>query len=164
MQINFRNLQKTYNSMIDLMLADNGLTTNCTLVYGISKKNICPNCIFDSLTGKSSNQYKTNGPIPFEQNIICTYCYGIGYVGEETSEENTYLAVIWDSKKWINFNTDIKDTDNYIQTIASSKLLSKLESVNYILVNGQKFEIQQGSAYSGLGDSNYIILTWRKIL
>lgn len=164
MQINFSNLKNAYNSMVDIMLADTGLTTNCTLVYGISKKDICPNCIFDSLTGKSSNRYKNDGPIYFDSNVICPYCYGIGYVGQETSEENVYLAVIWDSKQWINFNTDIKATDNYIQTICSSKILSKLESANYILVNNQKFERQQGSSYSGLGDSNYIILTWRKII
>ena len=56
--IDFQALQKTYNDQIDLLLADNGLTTRCLLNYGITKKELCPNCIYDPGLKKSANKYK----------------------------------------------------------------------------------------------------------
>lgn len=160
--INFSSLQNLYNSTIDLMLAKDGLTTECSLVYGVSDKEICPNCIYDSLSNKSANIYQEDGPIPFPSGVICPYCYGLGSVGKETSFDNIYLAVLWDSKTWINFNSDIKNTDDYVQTICSSSLKSKIEAANYIVIKDKKFERDGSANYSGLGDNNYIITTWRK--
>lgn len=163
MNLNFKSLQKLYNSTIDLMLAQDGLTTQCSLVYGVSDKQVCPNCIFDSLSNKSSNKYKEDGPIPFDTGVICPYCYGLGFAGKEKKVDNIYLVVLWDSKTWINFNSDIKNTDDYVQTICESSLKSKIEAANYILIKDQKFERQGSANYSGLGDTNYIITTWRQV-
>ena len=161
MTINFKGLQKLYGDTIDLLLAQDGLTTQCSLVYGVSDKEICPNCIFDSLSNKSSNKYKEDGPIPFDTGVICPYCYGIGFAGKENIVSNISLAVLWDSKTWINFNSDIKNIDDYIQTICSASLKSKIESANYILIKDKKFERQGSANYSGLGDNKYLITTWR---
>jgi hypothetical protein len=162
MKINFKGLQKLYNSTIDLMLDKEGLTSEVTLAYGVSDKEICPNCIFDSLTNKSANSYKTGGPLPFDNGVICPYCYGLGFVGKEKEFDNIYLIVLWDSKTWINFNTDIKNTDDYIQTICAESLRKQIESANYMIVKNKKFERQGSANYAGLGDSNYIITTWRQ--
>lgn len=163
MTINFKLLQDVYNNNINLLLDKNGLTTECSLVYGVSDKEVCPNCIFDSLTNKSSNKYQDGGPIEFDIGIVCPYCYGLGFVGKEKTFDNIYMAVLWDSKTWINFNTDIKNTDDYVQTISSVELVNKLESANYIIIKNIKFERQGSCNYGGLGDNKYIITTWRQI-
>jgi len=162
MTIDFRILQQLYNSNINLLLDKDGLTTECTLAYGVSDKEICPNCIFDTLTNKSSNKYKADGPIEFNVGVVCPYCYGLGYVGKEKTFDNIYLAVLWDSKNWINFNIDIKNTDDYIQTLSSVDLLNKIQSASYIIVKDKKFERQGSCNYGGLGDNKYIITTWRQ--
>lgn len=161
--INFPNLQQIYNHQMDLVLSETGLTTECSLVFGISKKSICPNCIFDAQTNKSTNEYKTGGPIAFPSNRICPYCHGTGFYGEEIKEENIYLAVIWESKKWININTTINDPNDYIQTICNKNLLNKLKSANYIIIKDQKFQLEGRPTYNGLGDNNYLITLWKKI-
>lgn len=163
MNLNLKALQDLYKNTIDLLLAQDGLTTPCTLVYGVSEKEICPNCIFDSLTNKSANKYKEDGPIPFDVGIICPYCYGIGFIGKEKQFNNIYMAVLWDSKSWINFNTDIKNTNDYVQTICGVNLKNDLEAANYILIKDKKFERDGSSNYSGLGDNKYIITTWRQV-
>lgn len=163
MTIDFKLLQNAYNANINLILDQTGLTTECSLVYGVSDKEVCPNCIFDSLTNKSSNKYKDEGPIPFDLGVICPYCYGLGFVGKEKTFNNIYMAVLWDSKTWINFNTDVKNPDDYVQTICSVQLRNELESANYILIKDIKFERQGSCNHAGLGDNNYIITTWRKI-
>lgn len=162
MNLNIKALQTLYKDTIDILLAKDGLTTECTLVYGISEKEICPNCIFDSLTNKSANKYKEGGPIPFDIGIICPYCYGVGFSGKQKSFSNIYLAVLWDSKTWINFNTDVKNSDDYVQTICSSDLKNELEAANHILIKDKKFEREGSANYSGLGDNKYIITTWRR--
>lgn len=161
--INFTNLKNLYNNQINQLLSDDGLTTNCTLIFGVSKKNICPNCIFDSQSNKSSNQYKAGGPTPFPPNRLCPYCHGIGFSGEEIQQENIYLAVIWDSKKWLNLQSSIKSPENFIQTICHHNLLQKIQSANYIRIKNQKYQIYGKPNYAGLGDNNYIITYWEII-
>jgi hypothetical protein len=136
---------------------------SCLLDYGISKKNICPNCIFDSNTNKSSNQYKPGGPIAFDFGRLCPYCNGIGYYGENNRQEEIHLAVLWDSKTWINFTTKVQSTSLFIQTICSSDLVGKLESANTLRVNGDAYQLDGKANYVGLGNDRYIICTWKKI-
>lgn len=160
----FNFLQSIYNNQINSILADSGLTTSCTLVFGISKKDICPNCIFDAQSNKSSNTYKPGGQYPFSNNRICPYCHGSGFYGEQISEENVFLAVIWESKKWLNIQIpSINSPNDYVQTICHESLLNKLQSTNYIIIKNQKFQLDGKPSYSGLGDNNYLITMWKKI-
>lgn len=151
--VNFSQLKNIYNNQINKLLADDGLTIGCSLRYGVSKKSICPNCIFDPATNKSSNRYKPSGPIPFVLGRACPYCNGIGYYGANTLEENIYLAVLWDSKS----------TDSMVQTISSSELLPKIESANNLIINNESYELAGKPLYVGLGDTSYIICNWKKI-
>lgn len=161
--LNFTTLSQIYSQQIDSLLSPEGLTIKCTLDYGVSKKNICPNCIFDSNTNKSANQYKPGGPTPFDFGRLCPYCNGIGYYGENNRQEEIHLAVLWDSKSWINFPTKIQSASGYIQTISGSNVLSKLESANSLFINGDAYQLDGKSNYVGLGNDDYIICTWKKI-
>jgi hypothetical protein len=165
--IDFKELQNIYNQQIDLLLADNGLTTLCEFNFGTSKNNICINCIYDPILKKSSNKYKTGGPVPFDLGKICPYCNGIGFYGLETKEQ-VYLAIIWDNKKWINPPLDIKNSDNFIQTICDKKLfytIKKCKSMTIIYNNNNSnpiYSLYRDPTPAGLGDNNYLFSFWQK--
>jgi hypothetical protein len=167
MSINFPNLQSIYNDQMNLLLDSSGLTTKCQFNFGVSKKNICPNCIYDPNLKKSSNKYKTGGPVPFGVGKICPYCNGVGSYGETiTSEE--YLAVLWDYKKWINPPTNLASFDGMIQTICNKNLLSSIRKCKdmTVIVNpniaNPTFTLYGEPNFAGLGDNNYLFCTWQK--
>lgn len=165
--INFASLQKVYNTQMNSLLATDGLTTKVTFNFGITKRDICPNCIYDPNLRKSANKYKTGGPMPFAVGRICPYCNGAGFHGEENSSTG-YLAVIWDYKKWINPPPDIASPDGMIQTISNKSYLSNIRqckdlSVEYSTANKQpKFVLYNEPTPAGLGDNDYIIAMWKK--
>lgn len=152
---------------MDLLLAETGLTTKCLLNYGITKKNICPNCIYDSNLKKSSGKYKIGGPRPFVSGRICPYCNGLGFYGEQQSEE-VYLAVIANHKDWVIKPINVEKTENMIQTICSKDLFSRFKrckdmTVVYSEVNANPvFKLAEDPTPAGLGDNNYIITNWEK--
>lgn len=164
---NFPNLQNIYNTQMDLLLSSTGLTTECELNYGVTNRQICPNCIYDPGLKKSSNKYKTGGPVPFALGQMCPYCYGVGWNGEEKTE-TVYLAVIADNKKWINPPPNIAMADNMIQTICSKIYYDKLKQckdMTLIYGNGKnpKYNLYTDPTPAGLGDSNYIIAIWKDL-
>lgn len=165
---NFAQLKNIYNNQMDLLLANNGLTTKCILSYGISKKETCPNCIYDPALKKSSNKYKNGGPVPFILGKLCPYCNGIGYYGEEKTEE-VYFAIISDHKKWINPPTNVAIPQNMIQAICSIdyfKSIKKCKDLTLILVEGKdnpKYNLYQDPTPVGLGDNNYLFSFWKLV-
>lgn len=161
--INFTQLKNVYNRHMDMIVDQTGLTVSCQLDYGVSKKDLCPNCIYDSNTNKSANQYKQNGPIPFDYGRVCPYCNGIGFYGENTKQEDVYLVVLWDSKSWINFPTNIQSSAGYIQVICKTELIAKLQSANKLFINGDAYQLDGKPIYAGLDSDRYMISTWKKI-
>lgn len=167
MSVNFPNLQKIYNDQMDLLLSATGLTTKCFLNYGVTKRNICPNCIYDNNLKKSSGVYRSGGPRPFVSGRICPYCNGIGYYGETQGEE-VFLAVIANHKDWIIKPTNIENAKNMIQTICSKENFSKFKrcrdmTVVYSETNSNPvYRLAEDPTPAGLGDHNYLITNWEK--
>lgn len=165
---NFPNLQNIYNQQMDLLLSPTGLTTKCSLFFGITNKELCPNCIYDSVLKKSANKYKNGGPIVFPLGQICPYCNGIGFYGEEKSED-IYMAIIADHKKWINPPTNLAIADNMIQSICSKELLGQIKKCKHMTVlysninDNPKYTLYTDPTPAGLGDNNYIICMWKNI-
>lgn len=164
----FLNLQNIYKSYIDQILSQYGLTTTCVLNYGTTSKNLCPNCIYDPNLKKSSNKYKFPGPIQFEDGMICPYCNGIGFYGNET-RESIKLAILWDNKKWINSSTNISNPENFIQAISHYSLIHKLKKakdLTVILDNNLAnpiYELYEDPTPAGLGDNHYLFTMWKKV-
>lgn len=152
---------------MDLLLAQTGLTTKCILNYGITKKNICPNCIYDSNLKKSSNKYKLGGPRPFVTGRICPYCNGVGFYGETQGEE-IYIAIIANYKDWVIRPINVEKAEGMIQTISSKSFYSQFKrcrnmTVVYSEVNANPvFELAEEPAHAGLGDNNYLICNWKR--
>jgi len=165
--IDFKAVQATYKEYMDLLLAETGLTTKCVLNYGITKKNICPNCLYDVNLKKSSGQYKAGGPRPFVSGRICPYCNGVGFYGEVQGEE-VFLGVIANHKDWIIKPTNIENAQGMIQTICSRDLYSKFKkckdmTIVYSEVNANPiFELAEEPTPAGLGDNIYLITNWKR--
>jgi hypothetical protein len=167
--IDFTLLKSIYNNQMDMLLAQTGLATQCSLNFGTTKKDICPNCIYDVNLKKSANKYKSGGPIPFNAGQICPYCNGVGFYGE-TTKETVYLAIIWDYKKWINPPVNAALPDGMIQTISDITTLQKIRKCKDMDViypsssnKNHKFQLDGEPTPAGLGDNNYIICMWKKI-
>jgi surface protein len=165
--IDFPKLQELYNQQMDTLLANTGLATKCLLNYGVTKKDLCPNCIYDPNLKKSANKYKTGGPKPFVNGRICPYCNGAGFHGL-VKVEPTYLAVIWDYKYWINKPINIQNPTGFIQTICSKALLDKIKKAKDLTViystnnNNPLFKLSEEPNPVGLGDNNYLICNWER--
>lgn len=151
-----------------MLLASDGLTTKCLLNYGITKKDICPNCIYDPNLKKSSNKYKTGGPKPFVDGRICPYCNGAGSHGI-VKVEPIYLAVIWEYKYWINKPANFQNPNGMIQTICDRALLDKFKQCKDLTIlytsnnSNPLFKLAEEPNPNGLGDNNYLICNWEKI-
>jgi hypothetical protein len=160
----------TFNKAIDALLADNALTVPCTLNYGSSNRSLCNNCIFDPISQRSLNQYNETGPCAFAPNSICPVCNGYGLL-DKSKTESVYLAVLFDSKYWFNWNNKdaINIPDGAVQTICNISLLPKLKNSQFMTMDTN---IQNYGDYSyaiagdpqpcGLGNNRYIITMWSR--
>lgn len=157
-------LKQLYESSIDSILSQNGLTIPVTLVYANNKPRYCDNCVFDPVSNKSSNTYNDAGPNPFPENSVCPVCLGMGQISSEANE-TLYMAVLFDSKYWINIDPRIVNiTDSMAQTICKSELLPKLANANEIYFNNDSTEryLRAGDPkFAGLGNSKYIFTMWK---
>lgn len=162
-------LKNLYKTMIDSLLAENALSLPCTLIYENSGKDECPNCEIDPMSGRSSNAYKSGGPIQFLNGQICPVCNGDGYTFD-SKEENINLLVLFQYKYWINFNSNINSPDGMIQTICGTDLLPKVKAANRLIVDTNLTGLTRNYFVrfsdpepAGLGDTGYIFTFWKKI-
>lgn len=166
--VNYNGLQTIFKQQMDGLLSSSGLTTECRFNYGISRPNVCPNCIYDVGLKKSSGKYKIGGPIPFVLGKICPYCNGVGSYGESTYDTG-YLAVIWDYKKWISPPPSIINPVGFIQTICSKDYLNQIRQCKNITVlyhnnnNNPTFQLHGEPNPVGLGDNQYLLTMWQKL-
>lgn len=162
--IPYSQLKILYGQSIDSILSQEGLTIPVTLVYSNNKPNYCNNCIFDPVTNKSSNVYNNSGPNPFSENSICPVCLGMGSVSSE-SNKTIYMAVLFDSKYWIDINPRIVNiAEGMVQTICKSSLSSKLTNASEIYFNNDSTEryLRAGDPkFVGLGNTDYIFTMWK---
>ncbi len=164
--------KELYIMAINQLLEDDALTVPCKLIYGDTKWKECPNCIFNVSTGKSSGKYKHGGPIYFKQGV-CQFCNGLGRL-PITSEEELYLAAIFDSKDWIKWNKDTLSPytpDMFVQTISKFiETYTKLKRTKHIIIdtNIRDYTTRMYERYGepepvGLGVSTYVITMWKRI-
>lgn len=162
-------LKNLYKSFIDELLRSGSLSLPCQLIYEGSVFTECSNCYLDPLSHKSSNRYKSGGPLVFSDGQICPYCRGLG--GTFTQESDTIpLLVLFDYKYWINFNSKVHSPDGQVQTISKLEDYSKIKNCNKIIIdttiqNYTESYYQRNSEPEpcGLGESSYFFTYWKKI-
>lgn len=170
MSIITNQFKNAFNNMIDEILSTHGLTRQCKFIYPNTNPDLCSNCMFDPMSNRSSNIYNNTGPAPFANLTICPVCNGIGFVSGK-KEEAVTLAVIYDSKYWMNWKyNSINITDGMIQTICHSTLLPKIRNAEHLLVDLSKenygsylYSRSSDPELAGLGDNRYLITMWKRV-
>ena len=76
------------------------LGKTCQLVYP-PKRTQCPNCFLDPRSGRSTNRYRSGGPVPFPNNTICPWCAG---EGRKEKQEKPQTKI---PKNHMNMDTDV---------------------------------------------------------
>jgi hypothetical protein len=156
---------------IDTLLSNNGLTVPCLLKYsGEGNKVYCNNCIYDTISGLSSNKYNNRGPNPFPEGSICPVCMGMGMTISASSSETVYLACIFDSKYWMNWSSSsINIPDGMVQTICKVELLPKIRNASEIVINtniakygNYTYERAGDPEPAGLADHAYVVTMWKR--
>lgn len=163
--------KQTFNDAINALLEDTALTVPCKLVFENTKLQDCPNCLYDPITKKSSNQYQAGGPLQFVNGQICPYCGGLGSLSY-SSDEILYLGII----KPVFFGMDqlelnnVNYVDGMIQSLSSINFYAKLKSASYIIVDTNlenltinKYVRHRDPIPVGFGDNSYIITTWKNV-
>lgn len=163
------NLKQIFKNQIDSLFGNDTLSLPCKLISKDNKKNQCPNCIIDPISGRSSGRYKTGGQVSFSFGQLCPVCNGIGFIFI-TKETAIDLLVIYDYKKWINFNNNVSLPDGMIQTISKISDLSKIQAANTLFVDTNT-EYYPANEYIrdsepqpiGLGANDYLYTFWKSV-
>jgi hypothetical protein len=159
-----------FNQAIDSLIDRNGLAVPCKVVYDSLKQSLCGNCLFDPMQHRSANKYNGTGPAPFGNLSICPVCNGLGLI-DMSAEETIYIAVIFDSKYWFNWDSkSVNISNNMAQSICSVSLLPKLQNSKEIIIDttiagygNRRYSRVNEPEVCGLGENRYIITMWQKI-
>lgn len=159
----FKNL---FNIAIDSILAENALSSLCTLKFNNSVTDLCRNCIYDPVLKVSSNLYNGTGPSPFPNHSICPVCMGMGVKQNNSTEYSVWLAVIFDSKYFMNIsNRTVHIPENSIQTLCKINELNHIKNCNELIINNipqNIYERATDPTPCGFGNQDYIITMWKK--
>ena len=112
---------------------DGELGSTCTLVFP-AKREECDNCIYDPHTGRSSNVYKSGGPIPFALHGTCPRCQGRGTL-ELPSTDTMRLRTYWEPSAWREIGIKVGDPTGRCVVIGYMEELAKFERANTVLLN-----------------------------
>ena len=164
----FKNL---FNDAIDNLIGKNGLAVPCSLIYDSLKQQLCNNCKFDQIQGRSANIYNGTGVAPFANHSICPICVGNGLI-DMTANETIHLALIFDSKYWFNWNSKtVNIPNNMAQSICNITLLPKIQNAKQIILDtntsaygDRRYSRVNEPEICGLGSNRYIITMWEKII
>ncbi len=114
---------------------DGELGSTCTLVFP-AKREECDNCIYDPYSKRSSNIYKTGGPISFANHGICPRCQGKGIL-ELPYTETMRLRIYWDSSSWREIGIKVADPQGRCIVIGYMNQLANFERCNTVLLNNE---------------------------
>lgn len=158
--------KQLYNDAIDTIIdPNNGLVNPCKLRYGssITQSVVCNNCLYDSISNLSSNIYNGTGPKPFDDGGVCPVCFGSGYTtGSSIAKEETInIAVITDSKYFINIADALNLNNNHIQILCKIEQLSKLQNAIELVLHGIAYQQAGEPQLCGLSKHKYAFMLWR---
>ncbi len=156
---------EVYYNAVDAMI-DSNFGIDCTVRYP-EQRTVCSNCHFNSVTNSSSNQYKSGGPIPFEDGI-CPYCTGVGYVGS-TETEDIKLRCYFEKKEWIKLGVELNVKDGGMVTYGHIVDMPKCSRASYIDVatgergyGQRRFKLAGEPILHGFKRNKYFIAVWNK--
>jgi hypothetical protein len=164
------NFKQTFNNAIDSLLERGALTTPCQLSYNSSKETLCYNCIFDPILDRSSGQFNSSGgTVDFPEGSACPICMGVGKKLDDNTTETIHIAVILDSKYWLNTGPEFIHIPNMAaQTLCKIDLMPKINNATYMtlldnsIYDNTKYYRAGFPTMMGLGSHQYILTNWTK--
>ena len=152
-----------YNDFVDDFINSN-FGVDCILQYP-PKELACINCIYDVKSKKSTNKYKTGGPISFTFGV-CPWCNGRGSK-QDIATDTIKLRVYWERKSWLKIGIPLNIPDGAVQAIGFLSDFPNIKKAQKIILNST----QSGYAnweYTLYGDpmphgfkrNRYIITYW----
>ena len=105
----------------------------CTLNFP-AKREECDNCIYDPDTNRSSNIYKSGGPISFENHGTCPRCQGRGTLNLSVTD-TIRLRIYWEPSDWKEIGATIANPQAVCMVIGYMTDLSKFERAKTVLLN-----------------------------
>jgi hypothetical protein len=167
-----------FTDAIDSLLETGALTWPCRLIFGDTQFTVCPNCIPDPVTRKSSNKYNGTGPRPFNDGQICPMCNGQSRIPTDNTEDID-IMVIFDSKQFINFGQmkslgggklNVNSPQSYVQSMCKIVLAPKIMKAKELIIDTSTETITTNRyikasypEYIGLGASSYILTMWERV-
>jgi len=145
-----------------------GCSRPCRLIYGQTKFDDCPNCIYDPIGRKSANRYQAGGPMPFGVGI-CPLCHGQGVIPDETTLDID-LCPIWDHKSWIpQLSNVVKTPLGYVMTMSLIDSYDELKEAKEIIID-TAIENYSRNLYirhsepevCGFGNADFVFVLWKR--
>jgi hypothetical protein len=166
-------IKATVQAVLDDLLVDNasgGFGKQCLLVYP-PRLVACPNCLWDSVTNRSSNRPRSGAPIPFAPGGICPMCNAKGRSEQEVSE-NIVFKCTWDPKAFTYplQNLDLTVPNSVVETKGYLTDLPKVMKASYIVVNlpmapfvRQRFKLMgEPGDPSNIVQNRYMVAYWKQ--
>lgn len=139
-----------------------------TLVYP-EKRDRCPNCIVNTIGGRSINTYRSGGAFPFSRGVLCPLCGGKGLKLTENTEE-LQMRVYHNARDWVKIGFEADIPSGSIQTIIYMSDYVKVVKAKELLVDVGKYNKMR---FKRLGEpftqslqqnpTQYAVVFWERV-
>ena len=140
----------------------------CTIVYP-EKSEKCENCVTNTFGGRSTNFYRSGGPIPFNRGTNCPLCGGEGFKNVE-STESVELRIYYNKREFIDVDINADVPNNVIQTVGYMNDYEKLVKAKELVVDvgdADKGRYKRISEPYNQGfkqnPTQYIVIFWERV-
>jgi len=163
-------LKNLFTDALKALIEGGAGTIPCSLYYGITKWESCPNCLYDPIGKKSSNRFQNGGPVPFQFGGICPVCNGDGKRPVITTD-TIDLVVIFDYREFVNMSIPVNNPEGFIQTMGTKEATPKLKRAKEIKVAtdiagyaDHRFQRVSEPEPLGFGNNEFVICTWKRVM
>jgi hypothetical protein len=163
-------VKPTVRQALDDLITELGKA--CRLVYP-PRWVPCGDCIFDAVGNKSSNIWRTGGPVPFGAGTTCPLCNGAGKSSQEVSEVVTMLCA-WDPRDFYVPvpRLDLRVPNGFIQTKGYLTDAPKMSRADHAIFElplenslRQTFKLAgEPVDVSNIIQGRYCVATWKRVL
>lgn len=163
------NIKTVIQDALDDLITELG--KNCRIVYP-PRWLPCNNCVWDTVTQRATNVWKTGGPMQFPNGTACPVCGGHGQRSEEVSKVIKFLCE-WEPKKFFLPipNLQVRAPFAMVQTKGFMEYLPDVQNSDYMIfqsdlenIQRMKFKlVSEGWDRSNIIQGRYFVATWERV-
>lgn len=147
------------------------LGKTCRLVYPSTKWESCDNCVYDPIGQKSSNRWRTGGPISFPNGTACPQCNGQGRRSVVFYDDIKFLCELNPKNFVVPIpSLNIRVPNSLLQTKGFITDVAKVQKCDHLLFDIDneylgsrvyKLNSEPGDK-SNIIQSRYFVCTWER--